>query len=78
MCKYVNSICICDKSLFISPILDSNWWSDLIASDRQHSLMVRPWCGRTATRPKSPHFWQATSYRLPMVGLGGDGGNINV
>ena len=34
--NYVNSTCICVKSMFISPILDYNWWSDLIVSDRQH------------------------------------------
>ena len=34
--NYVNSICICVKSMFISPILDFNWWSDLIVSDRRH------------------------------------------
>jgi hypothetical protein len=35
MWKYVNSKSICVKSLFVSPILDINWWSDLIAKDRQ-------------------------------------------
>jgi len=40
-------------------------------------IWAHSWCGCIATRPKSPHFWQATSYRLPMVGSGGDGGNIN-
>ena len=34
--NYVNSKGICVKSMFISPILDYNWWSDLIVSDRQH------------------------------------------
>ena len=36
MWKYVNSKCICIKSLFISPILDINWWSELIVSGYQH------------------------------------------
>ena len=33
--NYVNSKGICVKRLFISPILDFNWRSDLIVSDRQ-------------------------------------------
>ena len=28
-CNYVNSTCICVKSMFISPILDYNWRSNL-------------------------------------------------
>jgi len=34
--NYVNSKSICAISLFISPILDLNWWSDLIVKDCQH------------------------------------------
>jgi hypothetical protein len=30
MWKYVNSKCICVISVFISPVLDINWRSDLI------------------------------------------------
>ena len=33
--KYINSKCICVESLFISPVLDINWRSDLIINDRQ-------------------------------------------
>ena len=32
--NYVKSKCICVKSLFISPILDSKWWSDIIVKHR--------------------------------------------
>ena len=35
--NFVNSKVICVKRLFISPILDFNWQSDLIDSDRQQS-----------------------------------------
>ena len=40
MWKYVNSKGICVKSLFISPILDSNWWSNIIIKDRQQIPQV--------------------------------------
>jgi hypothetical protein len=39
MWKYVNSKCICVKSLFISPILYINWRSDLVAKDRQQPTL---------------------------------------
>ena len=35
MWKYVNSKNICVKSLFISPVLDINWLSDIVVKDRQ-------------------------------------------
>ena len=33
--NYVKSKCICVKSLFISPVLDSNWQSNIIVKDHQ-------------------------------------------
>ena len=42
MWKYVNSKCICAKSLFISPIFDINWQLELIISDRQQSPIPAP------------------------------------
>ena len=38
--NYVNSKSICVISLFISPILDLNWWSDLIVKDCQQGYRV--------------------------------------
>ena len=35
MWKYVNSKGICVISLLISPVLDINWWSDMVVKDRQ-------------------------------------------
>ena len=35
MWKYVNSKSIYVKSLFISPVLDINWQSDMVVKDRQ-------------------------------------------
>ena len=40
MWKYVNSKCICAISLFISHVLDINWWSNLIVND--HKQCSRP------------------------------------
>jgi hypothetical protein len=37
MRKYVNSKSICVESLFVSPILDINWRSDMVVKDRQQS-----------------------------------------
>jgi hypothetical protein len=37
MWKYVNSKSICVESLFISPVLDINWRSDMVVKDRQQS-----------------------------------------
>ena len=34
---YVNNKCICIISLFISPILDLNWRSNLVVKDRQQN-----------------------------------------
>ena len=36
--NYVNSKGICVISLFISPILSLNWWSDLVDKDRQQCM----------------------------------------
>ena len=48
--NYANSICICVKSMFISPLLDYNWMSDLVVSDRQHI----PTMGHTSSSPDVP------------------------
>jgi hypothetical protein len=34
--NYINSKGICVISLFISPVLDLNWWADLVVKDHQH------------------------------------------
>ena len=34
--NYVNSKGICVKSMFISPILDYNWWLEMVVSDHQY------------------------------------------
>ena len=41
MWKYVNCKSICVKSLFISPVLDINWRSDLVVKDRQHKAFLK-------------------------------------
>ena len=50
MWKYVNIKSICVESLFISPVLDINWQSDMVVKDRQHpssplskELQQHPW-----------------------------------
>jgi hypothetical protein len=40
--NYANSKGICVKSMFISPILDYNWRSDLVVSDRQDPAPLLP------------------------------------
>ena len=37
MWKYVNSKCICVKSVFISPILDIIWRSNMVVKDHQQT-----------------------------------------
>jgi hypothetical protein len=44
MWKYVNSKCICVKSLFISPIFDIIWRSDMVVKDRQQLLGLSQTC----------------------------------